>query len=456
MRTVYLGNLPMPITYEEILNHVKTGAVEHVRILEDKQCVFVTFVEPMSAMQFHNDAIQKRLCLLGQEVKVGWGKPSPIPTNILTATQNGASRNVYIGNIDESVTDQYLQSEFSKFGPVDQIRVLLEKRIAFVHMTSIAAAIKVVTSLSQDPSWSGRRVNYGKDRCIPNKQMNPAAVSSALGGASGMMFQSGFPSQFGGMLSSGYPYDPHYVGGGNRTVYLGGIHQDATTKDLCDVIRGGILQNIKYLPDKNIAFVTFISPTAAYNFHNRGTYEGIVIKGKRVKIGWGKAVPIPANVAAAAQSGASRNVYIGAIDETITEEKLRKDFAEFGDIELVNIIQDKNIGFVNFTDILAAVKAVESLKISPEYSRFKINYGKDRCGNEPRPPRVNPSAAHGSHSHGGPAGPSNVISPATEFRANGGANAGASGALSPYATDNGIGGVEGYQISDHGSPTQFI
>ena len=158
------------------------------------------------------------------------------------------------------------------------------------------------------------------------------------------------------------------------------------------MIRGGILQNIKYMPDKNIAFVTFVDPNAALAFYNRGSFEGVVLKGKRLKVGWGKATPLPSPVASAVQAGASRNVYIGAIDESITEDRLRKDFSDFGDIELVNIIPDKNIGFVNFIDILSAVKAVETMKLSPEYARYKINYGKDRCGNPPRPPRESAAA----------------------------------------------------------------
>ncbi len=39
----------------------------------------------------------------------------------------------------------------------------------------------------------------------------------------------------------------------NRTVYLGNIHPETTTEDLCNVIRGGMLQSIRYMQDKHIA-----------------------------------------------------------------------------------------------------------------------------------------------------------------------------------------------------------
>ena len=41
--------------------------------------------------------------------------------------------------------------------------------------------------------------------------------------------------------------------GMNRTVYLGAIHPETTTEDLCNAIRGGVLQSIRYMHDKHIA-----------------------------------------------------------------------------------------------------------------------------------------------------------------------------------------------------------
>ena len=39
----------------------------------------------------------------------------------------------------------------------------------------------------------------------------------------------------------------------NRTIYLGNIHPETTTEDLCSAIRGGVLQGIRYMQDKHIA-----------------------------------------------------------------------------------------------------------------------------------------------------------------------------------------------------------
>jgi len=109
------------------------------------------------------------------------------------------------------------------------------------------------------------------------------------------------------------------------------------------------------------------------------------IKKRIVKVGWGKvSSQLNQQVAKAVQNNASRNGYLGNINETITEEKLKQDFSEYGEVELINIIPDKNIAFVNFTDILSAVKAVEGIQNNEDYKTFKVGYGKDRCGNPPR------------------------------------------------------------------------
>ena len=144
------------------------------------------------------------------------------------------------------------------------------------------------------------------------------------------------------------------------------------------------------MPDKNIAFVTFVQSGSANEFFDRVTQEGLVFKGKKVKIGWGKPTPLPTSVQTAVQQhSASRNVYIGSTDDQINEERLHNDFGEYGEIELINLIPDKNIAFVNFTDILSAIRAVEAMKVNPDYHRYKINYGKDRCGNAPRSSKSN-------------------------------------------------------------------
>lgn len=395
-RTVYLGNIPPDTSAEEILGHVRSGQIESVRLLPDKNCAFISFLDASSATHFHSDAILKKLCIKGQDIKIGWGKPSPVPTSVaLAVQQSGASRNVYLGNLPEDITDDELREDLGKFGAIDTVKIVREKNIAFVHFLSIANAIKAVSQLPQEQKWqTPRRVYYGKDRCAyvsKTQQQNAAQYLGISPGYAHML--SGADRDF---ISSALAQQSvaaaavaTTAGGinnlGNRTIYLGNIHPETTIEEICNVVRGGLLHHIRYIPDKHICFVTFIDPTAAASFFALSNIQGLMIHNRRLKIGWGKhSGALPPAIALAVSGGASRNVYIGNLDETWTEERLRQDFSEYGEIELVNTLREKSCAFVNFTNIANAIKAIEAVRSKDEYRKFKVNFGKDRCGNPPR------------------------------------------------------------------------
>lgn len=85
----------------------------------DIRAQFITFVDPVAAMQFHQNAHATGLSIMQRRLKVGWGKHSgPVPPALLQAIQAGASRNVYIGQIaDFSLfTEEKLRQDLGEFG----------------------------------------------------------------------------------------------------------------------------------------------------------------------------------------------------------------------------------------------------------------------------------------------------------------------------------------------------
>ncbi len=53
-------------------------------------------------------------------------KASAVPAQVMQAiTQSGASRNVYLGGLDEGMTEEQLRDELSRFGLIDQVRFAL-------------------------------------------------------------------------------------------------------------------------------------------------------------------------------------------------------------------------------------------------------------------------------------------------------------------------------------------
>lgn len=130
----------------------------------------------------------------------------------------------------------------------------------------------MVNTLPTEPAWAGKRVNYGKDRCAYIPKSQQAAAQAAQAAAAQSLVQSavltpnsaapfGSMHQFGGPFSPYAAFSPDSMGlaagagmhGLNRTVYLGNIHPETTTEDLCNAIRGGVLQSVRYMQDKHIA-----------------------------------------------------------------------------------------------------------------------------------------------------------------------------------------------------------
>jgi hypothetical protein len=83
--------------------------------------------------------------------------------------------------------------------------------------------------------------------------------------------------------------------------------------------------------------VTFINSDGAASFFNRAMAEGLMIHGKRLKVGWGKTQPMPPYVHQAINAGATRNLYMGNVDaETFSEEEMRAEFEPYGEIEMIS------------------------------------------------------------------------------------------------------------------------
>ncbi|KAJ9056803.1 hypothetical protein DSO57_1029244 [Entomophthora muscae] len=374
-RTIYLGNIPEGVTYEELLTLVRGGMIESCRILPDKGCAFISFIDSYGAglFHYHFNSSTQGLTLRDQKVTVGWGKMYPLSNLVASHISRGASRCVFLGGIDDSYTPQWLIEELGKFGDIDTVKVLYEKKIAFVHFTTISNAVKCVDNLSANPAWSDKKLSYGKDRC--DKPLN------------GQKSENTFPGHPG--LDVGLEANSNL-----RQVYLGGIPPDTTSSDICNVVRGGILLSVRVVPEKTCAFVTFAGLREAAEFLSFCNTTGCYIKSRRVRANWGKPVPLSFSIDSAIRKGASRNIFFPKLSEGLTIDQLRNDFQTFGELEQVHIIPEKNSAFVNFNSLADAIKAFESMNTNPFYASLGMRYGKDRCANPARymQPRMHLSA----------------------------------------------------------------
>lgn len=299
-----------------------------------------------------------------------------------------------------------------KYGEIDLINTNEDKNIMTIHFLNLISSVKLHKDLNESDSEDKPLVCYQEDRCCT---IDDDEFEQTFGQTSDFDEHLENESEkVPPMLMKKDPYNqsskllPPIIlnlnslnTNDNRTVYLGNLASKTTVEEICNVVRGGILQSIKLISEKHICFITFISAISATQFFASSNLNGLSIHNKKVKIGWGKNPgDLPNSIALAVTVGASRNVYIGVKEgdeETNVvpdEPTLRRDFARYGEIEHINFFKDGYCAFVNFINITSAMKSVDDFNgvekdevhrsFDNKYVRYKINFAKDRCGNPPK------------------------------------------------------------------------
>ncbi|ODQ62596.1 hypothetical protein WICANDRAFT_26287, partial [Wickerhamomyces anomalus NRRL Y-366-8] len=431
-RSILLLNVNQDLSLTEFLDTITFGPIENVRIVEnypdeDHNSIALAFLKIETCLNFYNNILtylsKFKKANKSPDLSINFintKKLLPFISNAINS--DGATRNVYVGNLkslDKEIDEDFLYQEFSKFGIIDKIDLITKKtdektdqeaeevedeqndQFAFIHFTNISSAIKAVEQLSLSSNWQDVKVFYGTDRCSINSTsslirygsqqfMTDEDISNALN-------QKNLTAQAVATNAGG----ANNVG--NRTVYLGNLDPKTKPEDICNVVRGGVLQYIKHFSTKKICFLTFIEPVAAAQFYANANIDGVTLHGRKLKIGWGNhSGPLPNPIALAVTIGASRNVYIGIKDQDLSDESLklpseeilREDFSKFGEIEQINFFKNDRCVFLNFLNISNAIKVVDDANgnntekfhdyFNGKYRNFKISFGKDRCGNPPK------------------------------------------------------------------------
>jgi len=163
-RSLYIGNLHPETTYHDILPIAnRFGAVEYAKIVPAKKCAFLNFVDDRAAQAFYYNSFQQ-LNIKGNDVRLGWAKSSPIPPPLFDHIRSGATRNLFVGNVTETVTEEMLRELFSPYGEFDSIAIMHQKGIAFVNMTSVSGAVAARTALqSRELAGKQLKINYAKE-----------------------------------------------------------------------------------------------------------------------------------------------------------------------------------------------------------------------------------------------------------------------------------------------------
>lgn len=429
-RSLYIGNLPEDCTIRDICDVVRGDrGLECVRLLPGKACAFIDFCTRLGAERFVQRCRRQRLQIAGCDCRLGWAKERPLAAAVEKAMEAGATRNVYFSfasasggsgtdafvsrfetfcreNFDSAVdahayfsSDSYegcggateettslkdplvsfLFSLFDPFGPIDMIKVVPRRKIAFIHMAAMGDAMRAVAELSIAPEFAGKRLSFGRDRCGERLE-NISASSTAATATAAAVYPTG---AFNPPLTAAAAATPNQ----RRTVFLGSVGPEVTIEDICDHIHTGQLQSVRINPDKRCAFVTFLKPESAEIFLARSMQFGLHIRTSQLKPAFAKeramteSAQLPGAIQAALRKGVTRNLFLGNADFTnvLSESQLRAEMAQFGPLDRIQVLKERGIAFVHFANLLDAARAFERLKTDHNFRNCRIGFGRDRC-----------------------------------------------------------------------------
>lgn len=191
-RSLWIGNLDVNATSESLLKvFAPYGSIESLRMLPEKTCAFVNFMDKSDAIRARDDVLNRmggQVSELSETapVRIGFGKidsapsgptasaiaappPGLVFTNgSISITQQPPSaggivpstgadpndqsslptRALWIGSIPSTTSSTTLLQIFSPFGPVESARVLTHKSCGFINFERLDSAISARNALN--------------------------------------------------------------------------------------------------------------------------------------------------------------------------------------------------------------------------------------------------------------------------------------------------------------------
>ncbi|KAG0418815.1 Negative regulator of differentiation 1 [Dictyocoela roeselum] len=154
VRTAYIGNFDPKINPFDVLRLVKGGPIFALKVLREKKCGFITFLNPYAASVFIALCADEPLVVNGHRLKVTVGNNSIISTTSIYRIYEGSTRVIKIFGFKEDMLDicKGEDYEYERIGDSED---------AIVYFLSINKAVEVVKYLVS----KGIKVEYLDDPC---------------------------------------------------------------------------------------------------------------------------------------------------------------------------------------------------------------------------------------------------------------------------------------------------
>lgn len=346
LASLYVGDLDPSITEAQLYERFSTaGQVMSIRVCRDqitKQSLGYAYVN------FHQPADAERALdtmnfdlLLGRPMRIMWSQRDP-------ALRKSGVGNVFIKNLDRTIDNKALYDTFSTFGNILSCKIMTDdgsgsKGYGFVHFETNEAAEQAIKNvnnmlLNDKKVYVGMFMSKGQRSQMYNETTRK--------------FTNVFVKNFGPDMDDTKLHDMFDKYGEITSVVVARASDDGKSK--------------------GFGFVNFKEPEAAERAVR--DLHDTEYNGKKLFVGRFQKRAERANVLKKLYDERKQernnrymgiNLYIKNLDDTIDDEKLRKEFSSFGTITSAKVMTEngrsKGFGFVCFSAPEEATKAVTDM-----------------------------------------------------------------------------------------------
>ncbi|XP_054349630.1 polyadenylate-binding protein 4 isoform X10 [Pongo pygmaeus] len=344
MASLYVGDLHSDVTEAMLYEKFSpAGPVLSIRVCRDMITrrslgyAYVNFQQPADAERaldtMNFDVIK------GKPIRIMWSQRDP-------SLRKSGVGNVFIKNLDKSIDNKALYDTFSAFGNILSCKVVCDengsKGYAFVHFETQEAADKAIEKMN-GMLLNDRKVFVGRFKSRKEREAELGAKAKEF-----------------------------------TNVYIKNFGEEVDDESLKELFsQFGKTLSVKVMRDPNgkskgFGFVSYEKHEDA----NKAVEEmnGKEISGKIIFVGRAqkkveRQAELKRKFEQLKQERISRyqgvNLYIKNLDDTIDDEKLRKEFSPFGSITSAKVMledgRSKGFGFVCFSSPEEATKAVTEM-----------------------------------------------------------------------------------------------